>query len=263
MRKLKMLALGAVLVGASAANAGQLLSATYSQTLQGVPLTFSSTTATGTLTAGGQFSLDAGSWFATAFCIGQPGNAACIANPGGPFAAPVTRLVVTFSNNGPLTGTTMQGTIAPTSGIMGLVRVMAKIGKAPAFTLLPIVVNAGAGGTVTIPDPATSPTPTLLVQLKGDNWHIGQVTQVGLTDMFGAIADVMATGAVSVTGGGNTVVNLVSLGRVKIRGLANSDTSSPTFLKLTYAPSVPEPGTLALLGAGVAGLVLIGRRNLK
>jgi len=35
---------------------------------------------------------------------------------------------------------------------------------------------------------------------------------------------------------------------------------SPTFLILTYAP---EPGTLMLLGAGIAGLVAVGRRKLK
>ncbi|MBM4384287.1 MAG: PEP-CTERM sorting domain-containing protein [Deltaproteobacteria bacterium] len=40
------------------------------------------------------------------------------------------------------------------------------------------------------------------------------------------------------------------------------DTASPTFLKLTYA-ATPEPGTLMLLGAGVAGLVLVGRRKLR
>jgi hypothetical protein len=256
MRKLKMLALGAVLVGASAANAGQLVSATYTQTLQGVPLTFESTVATGTL-VGNQFSMDAGNWFATNFCIGNPGNAACIPNPAGPFAPPVTRLVVSFTDNGPLTGTTAEANITAPSGIMGSVAVMAKIGKAPAFTLLPIAVNAGAGGNLTVG------SSTLIVQLQGDVWHIGAVTQTGLTSMFLALSDVMATGSVMVTGGGNTVVNLVTLGRTKIRGLANSDTSTPTFLRLEYAPSVPEPGTLMLLGAGVAGLALLGRRKLQ
>jgi len=256
MQKLKMLALSAVLVGASAANAGALLTATYSQTLQGVPIVITSTVATGTL-VGNQFSLDAGNWFATNFCIGQPGNAACRPNPAGPFAPPVTRLVVSLTNNGPVVGTTAEADVTATSGIMGNVLVMAKIGKAPAFTLLPIVVNAGAGGNLTVG------SSTLIVQLAGDVWHIGQVTQTNLTSMFVVGADVMATGSVNVTSMGNTVVNLVSLGRTKIRGLANSDSSSPSFLTLVYAPSVPEPGTLMLLGAGVAGLALIGRRKLQ
>ena len=262
MRKLTMLALGTVLLGAAAANAGALKSATYSQTLQGVPIILTSTVATGSLT-GNTFKMDAGSWFATAFCIGQPGNAACTPNPTGPFAAPVTRINVTFTMNGPLTGTVADPTITAASGIMGLVRVMAKIGKAPAFTLLPIVANAGAGGNVTLPGFVTSPSASLRVFLAGDKWHIGAVTQGAQTDMFVAKPDVMAMGSVMVTSMGDTAVNLVSLGRTKIRGLANSDASSPTFLRLVYATTVPEPGTLMLLGAGVAGLALIGRRKLQ
>ena len=264
MRKLKMLTLGAVLFGvASGANAGALLSVEYSQVLQGVPVVIGSTTATGTLT-GSTFQMDAGNWFATAFCIGSPGNVACAPNNGpAPFAPPVTRLVINFTNNGPLTGTTMDGTITAPSGIMGLVLVKAKIGKAPAFTLLPIAVNAGAGGTLITP-PTTVTSATLRVFLFGDVWHLGAVTQTAQTNMFLALSDVMATGNVSVDGSGNTHVNLVSLGRVKIRGLANSETSSPTYLKLVFAPDVvPEPGTLMLLGAGVAGLALIGRRKMR
>ena len=267
MRKLKMLTLGAVLFGvASGANAGALLSATYSQVLQGVPVVLGTPkggVATGTL-VGNTFTLNAGAAFATVFCIGNPGNVSCAPNNGPvPFAPPVTRLAVNFTNNGPLAGTTMDGTITAPSGIMGSVKVMAKIGKTPAFTLLPIAVNAGAGGTLITPPTAVT-TATLRVFLFGDVWHLGAVTQTALTNMLTQmLPDVMATGAVNVTSMGNTHVNLVSLGRVKIRGLANSETSSPTFLRLVYAPSVPEPGTLMLLGAGVAGLALIGRRKLQ
>jgi hypothetical protein len=78
-----------------------------------------------------------------------------------------------------------------------------------------------------------------------------------------AVPDATGMGGVAVTPGGNTIVTLVSLGRLKIRGLATSDTSSPSYLILKYAPTVPEPGTLMLLGAGVAGLVAVGRRKLK
>jgi len=258
MQKLKMLALSAVLMGASAANAGALLSATFTTNVQGIPVVLGTPTGgspTGTL-VGNTFSLDAGNAFAIAFCIGNPGNAACVAAPA-PFAAPVTRLAVSFTMNGPLVGTISDPTITASSGVMGAVLVKAKIGKAPAFTLVPVLVNAGAGGNVTVG------SSTLIVQLLGDVWHIGAVTQTALTDMFAAVPDVMATGNVSVTSMGNTHVNLVSLGRTKIRGLANSDTSSPTFLQLVYAPSVPEPGTLMLLGAGVAGLAVIGRRKLR
>jgi hypothetical protein len=268
MRKLKLAVLGAVLV-AVGANAGPLVSATYIQSIQGTSLTLGTGitgTPTGTMT-GKTFKLDAGNGFALSACIGQPGNASCIPNPSGPFAPPVTRINIDFTNNGPLTGTTGDNTITQASGIMGSVKVMGKIGKAPAFTLVPIVVNAGAGGATTIPKTSTSPSATLRVFLAGDVWHLGNVTQVGLTSMFAALPDVQANGNVSVTqmsGQSFTHVNLVSLGRTKIRGLANSDTSAPSFLKLVYLNgAVPEPGTLALLGAGVTGLVLIGRRKLQ
>jgi hypothetical protein len=269
MQKLKLLALGAMLLGASSVNAGQLLSATYTQTLQGVPLALGTPTGgtpTGTLT-GNTFTLNAGNAFAISFCVANPGVAGCIANPTGPFTPPVTRLVVSFTNNGPLTGTLADPTITAPSGIMGDVLVKARIKGSPSFTLLAIPVNAGAGGNVTTP-PTTSPyftSATLKVYFGGDVWHLGTVTQTGLTDDSVAISDATGMGGVAVTPGGNTIVTLVSLGRVKVRSAlgANSDTASTSYLKLTFAPSVPEPGTLMLLGAGVAGLVLVGRRKLQ
>ena len=262
MRKLRFLSVAAVLCAAMSANADALLSATYIQSIQGVPIALGTPlggVSTGTL-VGNTFSLNAGTGFALSLCIGNPGNLSCIQNAA-PFAPPVTRISINFTANGPLTGTTADPTITATSGIMGQVLVKAKIGKAPSFTLLPIIVNAGAGGNLTIP-PTSYTSATLRVYLGGDVWHLGPVTQTGLTTMFGTLPDVMATGGVVVTAMGNTEITLVSLGRLKIRGLANSDTSSPTYLKLTYA-ATPEPGTLMLLGAGVAGLVLVGRRKLR
>jgi hypothetical protein len=267
---------------AGSANAGALISATYSQIIQGVPIVVTNNAATGTL-VGNNFSLDAGAWFATAFCIVSPGVAVCpngayappppvaVANPGGPLAPPVIGINVFLAGNGAVTGTIANPTqsITPAVGVTGNVLVIGKIGKTPAFTLLPIAVNAGTGGNATIPPPSATPTFTtasLKVYLGGDVWHLGAVTQTMLTSMGAALMTpggasftaVMATGNVSVDATGNTHVNLVSLGRTKVRGLATSDTSAPSFLRLVYAP---EPGTLALLGAGVAGLALIGRRK--
>ncbi len=294
MRKFRLLAAAASMLFAMTANAGALLSASYSQTVLGIPFTLGSPLGgmpTGTL-VGNTFTLDAGNAFQIAFCLANPNQTVCAPNPlmrtpavlinlppgpftmttmGGtgvmtvpPLVAPVFNIDITFTMNGPLVGTTNDPTITTPSGVMGLVRVIGKVGKAPAFTVLPIPVNAGAGGNLTIPNPATSPSPSLSVRLLNDVWHIGTVTQTMLTNDFVAIPDATGMGNVSVTSMGNTHVNLVSLGRVRVRGLsADSDTSTPTFLRLVYAPSVPEPGTLMLLGAGVAGLALIGRRKLR
>jgi PEP-CTERM motif len=251
MHKLKMLALAAVLVGSSAANAGQLLSAAYSTTISQVPLTFNGVNPTGTL-VGNTFTLDAGSFFADVQTIPFP---APTAFPG------ATKLVVSLTANGALSGNLSDTVITPVGGIKGKASVWLKFTKnSPAVPFVNVPIDAGAGGTVTTPTSGT----TLVVQVKGDKWHIGVVSQTGLTTSTGVpLPDVTATGSVNVTAGGNTVVNLVSLGRTKVRGLANSDTSAPTYLRLVYAPSVPEPGTLMLLGAGVAGLALIGRRKLQ
>ncbi len=262
---------------AASANAGALISATYSQIIQGVPIVVTSTAATGSLT-GSAFTLDAGNWFQTAFCIVSPGVTTCPAgsiappppratpNPAGALAPPVIGINVFLNGNGAVNGTIANPvqSITPAVGVTGNVFVIGRIGgpKAPAFTLLPVAVNAGTGGNVTIPG-SSVPSPSLQVFLAGDVWHLGAVTQTGLTNGGVALGDVMATGNVSVDASGNTHVNLVSLGRTKVRGLATSDTSAPSFLRLVYAPSVPEPGTLALLGAGVAGLALIGRRKLR
>jgi hypothetical protein len=274
MTKLKMSAFGAMLFAAASANAGPLVSATYTQIIQGVTFQIDATTATGSLT-GNTFTLNPGNAFASSFCLANPGATACttgtgfpaptnVMNIAAPFAPPVVGINVTFTANGPLTATLGDLQITQPSGIMGHVQVIAKIGKAPAFTLLPIAVNAGAGGNLTTP---TTPSPTLQVFLAGDVWHLDAQTQTGLTSIFNALPDAMATGNVSVTsmaGMQFTHVNLVSLGRTKVRGLANTDTSTPTFLRLVYdSTPIPEPGTLMLLGAGVVGLVMIGRRKLN
>jgi hypothetical protein len=71
---------------------------------------------------------------------------------------------------------------------------------------------------------------------------------------------VKAQGSFNLTSMGGGTITLVSPSKVSIDGLAaQRRTASFTTLKLTYAPTVPEPGTLALLAAGAAGLAIAGR----
>lgn len=237
------------------ASAGPLLSATYSTIISGTPISLTSTAATGTL-VGSAFSLDAGSWFATTFCVGQ--GAGC-APRSRPFVPPVTRLELTFGRNGALAGTLGQASVvpggAPPDGIHGQARVLAKIGKSPSFTVLIVPINSGSGLTSMTP---TNPTPSnnLTVTIENDVWHLDVVTQTGLT--LGGVPqpDRRATGSVFVTAGGNTIVNLVNLSRIRLRGIALETFTSPTSLQLIYAP---EPVLTVLLAAGAFALTWMGR----
>jgi hypothetical protein len=71
---------------------------------------------------------------------------------------------------------------------------------------------------------------------------------------------VAASGSVFVTAAGNTVVSLVNLSRIRLRGLTRETFTSPTYLQLVYAP---EPQLGALLAIGAAALMKLGRRRMR
>ena len=95
--------------------------------------------------------------------------------------------------------------------------------------------------------PTTSAITTFVVTVFGDGWHLGQLTATGNTVQFGPRPDVMVSGGASVTAAGATRLNLVSLTRVRVRGLTANYPAFPAYLQLTYAP---EPELAALLTAG-------------
>jgi hypothetical protein len=71
-------------------------------------------------------------------------------------------------------------------------------------------------------------------------------------------------GSFNLTAGGAGTVTLESPSRVDIDGsLAQRRTASFTSLVMSFSgcSGVPEPGTLLLLGAGAAGLLLVGSRK--
>jgi hypothetical protein len=255
-------ALGLLLaIASSAADAGPLLSATLehsflvSAELDAVSLRFTTTSASGTY-SGGRFSLDAGSAFVRHISI-LPGdltpNGTAIIPP------PVTRAVIDFGANGALAGSIADASLAPPSaGIGGRWRLDAKIGKAPSFTVFRLPLSVGVPITAHTPNTTLFPTPSLEVFGTGDVWHLGHISATGLTTRFLPRSDVHATGEVAITPSGGTQITLVSLSRVRVRGLVNLTGTNLARLTLLYAP---EPRGALLLGVTSATLACVGLRR--
>jgi hypothetical protein len=94
-------------------------------------------------------------------------------------------------------------------------------------------------------------------------WTPGTITFAGLTEGGDPLPDVIAMGSFALDANGVGTVTLVSPSKISIDGpAAQQRTAGFTTLKLTFTGEVvPEPSTLLLLGAGVAGLLLVGNRK--
>lgn len=242
-----------------AANAGPLLSATLEHSFRvggdglAVSVRVDALSPAGTL-VGSQFMLDEGSAFAAprTFVRGTP-------TPGGgtlAFTLPVTRATIAFGRNGELVGDIAGSRVSPATGITGFVRLRAKIGKAPSFTLIRVPHSVGARYTTLAPPTSLRTTPTTVAVTQwGDGWHLGRVVATGLTTGTvpgrpgGPVPDEQATGGVTFTPDGGTRITLVSLSRIRVRGVANFTDVNVARLTLLYAP---EPASAALLLAGAA-----------
>ncbi|MGH7288550.1 MAG: PEP-CTERM sorting domain-containing protein [Myxococcota bacterium] len=130
----------------------------------------------------------------------------------------------------------------------------------PAMTtLVKVPLNVGKAGTFTsILDVLLEPQ---YITVDFYAWTPHTLTFTGLTTKFAPLPDVTAQGSFMLTVHGGGTVTLVSPSKISIDGpLSQRRTASFTTLKLSF---VPEPGTLLLLGAGVAGFVWVGSRKRK
>ena len=111
-----------------------------------------------------------------------------------------------------------------------------------------------AGGVVS----TSNPTLGVAITVFGNDWTTGQTKVIGTQGAFEGVTLASATGADNRTagGGGELVLVTSALSVTNVGGSENLPLIG--VLTLNY---VPEPGTLMLLGTGVAGLAMLGRRR--
>jgi len=260
---------------ASAAQAGPLVTATWSQTLQGVDLTVTNAAATcvssgpnltqqviGCVTTG----LGAtGTSNATDYSVGLTMGTFSLAQ----FTTGGAININTNATFGPgpqnIAGDASGA--AATMGIPGMVtvKVAAHVGMgvnasqltAGATTLVKVPLSAGKAGDFTGYFYVLTSVHYITVDFYA--WSPQTQTFNGLTTKFAALPSVVAMGSFNLTANGGGTVTLVAPSKISIDGpLAQRRTASFTTLQLSYAP---EPSTLLLLGAGVVGLALVGSRK--
>ena len=153
-------------------------------------------------------------------------------------------------------------------GLSGTAKIcMGFAGGCPGFVLLPLTPTAGGagfgiGGTVSAP----GGTASVPITMQNAPWTIGQPTMTfhtpNSTISIPLLPGGFAHGPASLTSSTaqpSGVVQLVSVSKAftSLTGAFPEETLSG-ILTLRF---VPEPGTLLLLGFGVAGLAAYGRRK--
>jgi hypothetical protein len=224
----------AAALAASSGSAAPLTSASLELVI-GIfpPLTVLASGATGTATSSLSATLDAGTSFAGVYTSTIPDS----------YAPPITVQRLTLAGN-----ETLAFAGGSTSAVLSGFAALEGFG----ITLLGVPLKLGAPSTAE----AAGAGGVLLTVVSG-SWTVGATTlTLGPSDPS---RTAMATGSNGLTAGGQGTLVLVA--PVKVITNVNVGTF-PMFatLSLTY---VPEPGTLALLGAGVLALAALGRQRLS
>lgn len=130
----------------------------------------------------------------------------------------------------------------------------------PNANLLSDLIASGLGNGSTLKASYTTGNISIAngqtISLAGDNATNAQVNLTNTADFLGTgngqstLLDITTlTGSTTLGGGGNLSSNLATDGDFKVN------------LTYNFAPSAPEPISMALLGSGIAGLAFIRRRR--
>ena len=273
---LSLLASAGLLVG-STANAGALLSATWSQALQGVNVTVtnsgSTCTSTGANLVQQQIGCSTGSGLnPTGTSVDGTAYSVSLTLPAFSLAQFTTGGAINIRTAADIPGGAQgisgnNSAALASAGIPGMVTVKvaahaakgvnASLLTAAPTTLVKVPLNIGLAGTETGYFYVLTNIHYITVDFYA--WTPHTIDFTGLTTKGVGLPDVIAMGSVNLNGAGGGTVTLVSPSKISIDGpLAQRRTASFTSLTLTYAP---EPSTLLLLGAGVVGLALVGSRK--
>ncbi|MCZ7617927.1 MAG: PEP-CTERM sorting domain-containing protein [Myxococcota bacterium] len=240
MRKFSYLLAAALLVVAGSANAGPFAGGSLSitiGTLPGLaaPITGGFTTAGGNVTATSTNAIVGSDTF-----IG-------ITN-----AAPITRVQAILAGNNLGTLVPGAGTAANALGIQGVANVVA-YGGYVTLVAVPLTAAGVPGATFSFMGGGGS-----IIKFTGNGWTTGTAM---ITLPTATLKGMTQSGVITAAGTNNLVGGvgqITFISPVLIR--TNLAGDLPTFAALTLT-FVPEPGTLMLIGAGIAGLAVYGRRR--
>jgi len=173
------------------------------------------------------------------------------------------RTITNSSNNpGSFSGTAGTGPYTGTMGTGALVTVELGIVPLPnVFGNIVLPVNVGSAGTVTAMAAVLANAVTVTV--IANQWTTGQVIindQTAGAPTATTATQGTATGTNNLSANGGSIT-FVSPFLVLIRGAATENRAGYAQLTLNFGNKIPEPGTLLLLGSGVAGLAFLGRRK--
>jgi hypothetical protein len=255
------------------ASAGTLISATWTQSIQGVALTVTNSGATCTDTNPAHVP---GAGFITCPTAGLQATGTSTATSYNVGLTMPLFEIQAFTTGGSINVGTM-ATLAGaqniagntlsaggTPGVAGTVVIgiaqhtMGSAWNQPVGqTLFKIPLSVGEAGVIT--DYFVVSGSYHYMTLDFYAWTPGTVTLPDLTTGGESVPSIVVMGSVNLTASGGGTVTLVAPSKVSIDGpLAQRRSASVTTLTLTF---VPEPSTLLLLAASALGLLAVGRRS--